>query len=272
MGKQTIGVISAGGWLGLAFSHGIVSSGVVPEERLTLSYRGAFPETLYRARWTKNDQEIFDRSQTVLITAGPEDFQSIKVTTSGKLIISLMAGITVAELSERFQSDRVVRSVTNSAATVGKSYSPWFGSSGVTDLDRRLVRRILRSCGGADQVTDESHIDYFGGLTGAGLAFPALLASAMMEDAVSRGIDQGIARNGVITLLVGTGRLFDSDPACPNDVLKKALGQGGAAAAAIEAMRSNGFDNIVAEGLAAACRKLANSSVTSTAEADGDAL
>lgn len=255
MTRHTIGVIGASGWLGLAFSHGMVSTGVIPEERLTLSYSGARPETLFRACWTNSIRELAVRSQTLLVCGQLPKSVDLHGTLSDKLMIFMSSGVSAGELSKRYGSNRIVQALPNEAATVGMSYTPWLASSGVTDADRKVVKRILRSCGPSDEVQDEDQLDYFAGLTGCGPALPALLASAMMEDAVSHGIDRRIARRGVVTLLVGAGRLFDSKPACPNDVVGTFLKYRGITAAAIEAMRSHGFDRAVGEGLDAAFRK-----------------
>jgi pyrroline-5-carboxylate reductase len=256
MGGQTkIGIIGANGWLGRAFANALVGAGIVEADGLTLSYRSGAPQILPQAQWTTDNQALLDRSDVAIVSVRPEDLPGIEATAEGKLIVSVMAGITLAELSRRFRTDRVIRTLPNAGAEVRKSYTPWIASEAVTDDDRRIVCRILEACGTADEVPRESDIDYFTGMTGSGPAFPALLAAAMMEDAVRRGIDPGVARRAVNAVLVGTGRLVELRDENPPDLVQVFLDYRGTTAAAVAAMRASGFAASVSDGLEAAFQK-----------------
>lgn len=250
-----VGIIGGGGWLGRAFAEAIVEAGIVTPDRLVLSYRSSRPDFLADAVWTTDNRELADRSDVVIVSVRPHDLPAVAATARGKLVISFMAGVTLSELAMRFDTDRVVRTLPNAAAEVRRSYTPWIASPPVTDEDRALVRRILEACGTADEVSSERDIDYFTGMTGTGPAFPALLASAMMNDAIARGIAPDVARRSVNALLVGTGRLVEARDENPDDVVQTFLDYRGVTAAGIEAMRAEGFGRAVSSGLEAAFRK-----------------
>jgi pyrroline-5-carboxylate reductase len=244
--------------LGRAFARALVDSGIVGAERLALSYRSGRPEILPEARWTTDNRELLDRSDIIIVSVRPQDLPSVEGTAEGKLVVSVMAGITLDELARRFRTDRVIRTLPNAAAEVRKSYTPWIASEAVTQDDKAILCRILEACGTADEVSSESDIDYFTGMTGSGPAFPALLAAAMMEDATRRGIDPDVARRAVNGLLVGTGRLIEVRDENPADLVQVFLDYRGTTAAAIEAMRASGFDAAVSHGLQAAFQKSVN--------------
>ena len=250
-----IGIIGGGGWLGRAFAEAVTDAGIVPAERLMLSYRSQPPDFLSDAGRTRDNQELVDWSDVIVVSVRPQDFPAIEVSTEGKLVVSVMAGISIARLARHFNTERVVRTLPNAAAEVRKSYTPWVASEGCSRDDRALVSRILESCGTADEVATEADIDYLTGLTGSGPAFPALLAAAMMEDAIGRGIEPEVARRSVNAVLIGAGRLTELRGECPRDVVQTFVDYRGTTAAAIEAMRVAGFDIAVAAGLAAALRK-----------------
>jgi pyrroline-5-carboxylate reductase len=254
-GRLAIGIIGGNGWLGRAFASALVESGIVEDGRLTLSYRSGTPQILPQAKWTTDNRELVDRSEIVIVSVRPEDLPAVAVTAEGKLVVSVMAGITLAELSRRFKTDRVVRTLPNAGAEVGTSYTPWVASPAVTQDDKNNIGRVLEACGTADEVSREADIDYFTGMTGSGPAFPALLAAAMMEDAIKRGIDQGVARRAVNALLVSTGRLVELRNENPPDLVQIFLDYEGTTAAAIEAMRARGFDAAISAGLEAAFQK-----------------
>jgi len=253
-----IGVIGGGGWLGGAIAQNVLDSGIAPAEHLTLSYRSTRPSRFPGARWTSDNQELADLSDVIVVSVRPADWPALALSARGKLVISVMAGITLDELLTRSKTDRAVRALPNAAAEVGKSYTPWVASPGVTAEDRRFVKRLFDACGTGEEIPGEGELDYLTGLSGSGPAFPALLAAAMMRDAVSRGLRPDVAQRAVNAVLVGAGRLLEKNSQSPEATVETFLAYRGTTAAAIEAMRSAGFDTAVEAGLEAAVRKSAD--------------
>ncbi|WP_037424061.1 pyrroline-5-carboxylate reductase dimerization domain-containing protein [Sinorhizobium sp. CCBAU 05631] len=254
-GSLRIGIIGGGGWLGGAIATSILDAGLVQPRDLSLSYRREQPHRFAGSFWTTDNQRLADRSDVIIVSVRPADWPPLKVDAYGKLVISVMAGIRLSQLAEHHNTDRVVRSLPNAAAEVGKSYTPWIGSGGVNDRDRAIVCAIFDACGTQDEVASENGIDYLTGLSGSGPAFPALLTDAMMRDAVARGIKPDVARRAVTAVLVGSGRLFEKSGDSPADTVEAFVGYRGTTAAAIEAMRAAGFDAAVRNGLDAAFQK-----------------
>lgn len=252
-----IGVIGGTGWLGSAIVDAALEAGVVTQENLSLSFRSHRPDRLLNAHWTDDNQAVADRSDVILLCVRPADWQALKVDLKGKLLISVMAGIQSEALHERHKTDRVVRSLPNAAAEVRRSYTPWVASSAVNAEDRSIVRALFDACGVQDEVFRQSDIDYFTGLSGSGPAFPALLASAMMEHAISQGIPAEIARRAVNTVMIGAGRLLEKRDVSPSETMQTFLDYRGTTAAGINVIRDGGFDAAIANGLTAAFKAAA---------------
>jgi pyrroline-5-carboxylate reductase len=228
---------------------------LVKPQDLSLSCRKEKPDRFPDAFWTADNQQLADRSDVIVLSVRPADWRSVSADARGKLIISVMAGIRLDQLIDHHGTNRVIRSLPNAAAEVGKSFTPWIGSAAVTDQDRAVVRAIFDACGEQDEIGHEADIDYLTGLSGSGPAFPALLAAAMMNDAVARGLHPDIAQRAVNVVLTGTGRLIERRDECPSGIVDTFIGYRGTTAAAIESMRTAGFDRAVAQGLAAAFEK-----------------
>lgn len=260
--KTRIGIIGGNGWIGGAVARAVVGAQLLPAGNLTLSCRSAPPGWLPDAHWTHDNQGLVDRADVVILSVRPQDWPAIEASAPGKLVISVMAGVTIAEIASRLGTSRVVRALPNAAAEVGKSYTPWTGSAQVTDEDRATVRQILDSFGSGDEVATEAEIDYMTGLSGTGPAYPALLAVAMMRDATAHGLPAEVARRAVVALLVGTGRLFEKNGEDPEKTVTAFLEYRGVTAAAIEAMQASGFEAAVSAGLEAALKKSLDLSAT----------
>jgi pyrroline-5-carboxylate reductase len=250
-----IGIIGGNGWIGGAVARAVVRAGLVREGELTLSCRSSPPGWLPEACWTHDNQALAERSDVVVLSVRPQDWPAIEVSAPGRLVVSVMAGVGLADIAARLGTSRVVRALPNAAADVGASYTPWTAAPDVTEEDRSMVRRILESFGTGDEIGSEAGIDYMAGHSGTGPAYPALLAAAMMRDAVDHGLPPEVARRAVVALLVGTGRMFERSGASPEDTVAAFVEYRGVTAAAIEAMRASGFEEAVRAGLAAALAK-----------------
>ncbi|WP_337266565.1 pyrroline-5-carboxylate reductase family protein [Oryzifoliimicrobium ureilyticus] len=254
-GVLRIGVIGGAGWLGKALTSAVISAGVVSPTHVSLSYRRQRADGFDGCFWTQDNQELADRSDVILLSVRPQDWHAIKVDMKGKLVISVMAGISLDTLSKQHKTDRVVRALPNAAAEIGLSYTPWIASHAVNKADRFVVRSIFKACGHEDEVESDRQIDYLTGLSGSGPAFPALLASAMMQHAKAFGLSDEVARRAVVNLLKGTGRLFERHDYSPDEVVKTFVDYDGTTAAGIITMRDAYFHDAVASGLTAAFEK-----------------
>ena len=247
-----IGIVGGSGWLGGAIASAILDTGVVAPCALSLSYRSHRPDRFEDAFWTVDNAVIAERSDVIILSVRPQDWPLLHFSARGKLVISVMAGVRLSDLGTQLQTARAVRSLPNAAAEVRASFTPWIATAGITDSDRKIIDAIFNACGCHAEMRSEGEIDYFTGLTGTGPAFPALLAEAMMTDALAQGIDRKTARRAVDAVFVGAARLLEKNGSCPSDTIRTFLDYRGTTAAGIEAMVTAGFRKAVACGLAAA--------------------
>lgn len=252
-----IGIIGGNGIIGGAFARALVDSGAVAAADLVLSCRSTPPGWLPGARWVHDNAALVAASELVVVSVRPQDWPALALRAEGRLVVSVMASVPLAALVAGTGSTRVVRTLPNAAAAMGASYTPWIASADVTDADRAVLRRILTACGTEDEVADEASIDYLGGLTGTGPAYPALLASALIEDATARGLPLALARRAVTQLLIGTGRFYEVTGEDPAETVQGFVDYAGITAAALTEMRRAGLPEAVKAGLAAAVARTA---------------
>src|SRR3546814_5858503 len=163
-----------------------------------------------------------------------------------------MAGVSIATLRARLNTDRIIRCMPHAAAEIGRSYTPWLAGPGVTDGDRALVDALMGSCGEVDEVDTEDQSDYLSGLSGSCPAFPALLASAMLSHAKARGLSPDGAKLAVRGVVYAAGWLADADEFNPEQTIDAFVDYDGTTDAGLEAMMRNGFAASVHAGLHAA--------------------
>ncbi|MBD0416992.1 pyrroline-5-carboxylate reductase family protein [Oryzicola mucosus] len=261
-GSAVVGIVGGAGWLGSAIATRGLSAGVLSSKSLLIissrSPRGNrfanWPEIV----WTADNEELSRRADIVVLSVRPHQFRDISLNLEGRLVISVMAGISLETLKRRLNADRIVRAMPNAAAEIGRSYSPWVATGNVTASDRLFVSSLMAACGEEDEVGMEAHLDYLTGLSGSGPAFPALLASSMLSHAETAGIPSHVAEKAVRGVVCGASRLIDSDEFMPNSTVESFLNYRGTTAAALHEMIRAGFSDAVHAGLRAAALSVAD--------------
>jgi pyrroline-5-carboxylate reductase len=256
---ERIGVIGGNGWLGSALIRAAFDAGIVDPARLTVSSRSGDKGSIadIDALWTRDNAELVEHSDVVVLSVRPFQFRDLDVDLSGKVVLSVMASVGCEAIAKQTQAAAIVRAMPNAAAAIGQSFTPWFATSGVSREARAVAQVFLQASGEAVEVAEESHIDYCAGLTGSGAAFPALLAEAMIAHATSRGIPRDFAQKAARKVVSGASQLFADASGDTGAIVKEMIDYKGIVAAALQAMLDRGFKEAVAAGLDAASAKAA---------------
>jgi pyrroline-5-carboxylate reductase len=124
-----VGIIGGAGWLGHAIAKALIGSSTVSAERLICSLRRSKPESAVDCNWTQDNRQSVANSNVVILSVRPGDRNAIDVAAGAKLVISVMAGVSVDDIKRRPGSSRVARALPNLAAEIGYSYTPFFVAS-----------------------------------------------------------------------------------------------------------------------------------------------
>lgn len=252
-----IGIIGGQGWMGRALGLALLEQGIVSADRLVVSSRSGSNNAYcdWRGvRCIKSNRELVGLVDVVILSVRPQDLASVDIDAGGKLVISLLAMASLQEVSSRVGSYRVVRAMPNAAAEIRRAYFPWFASQKVTEADKRLAQGLLESCGKAREVANESDLDYLTALSGAGPAYPALLARSMLGHAKRMGIADDIAFEAVMETLVGGSLLLERLGTDPGEMVERLIAYDGTTAQGLRTMLDEGVDQAVHRGLEAAHR------------------
>lgn len=257
-----IGIIGGQGWMGRALGMALLEQDVVPPDRLVVSSRSGHGEA-YRdwpeVRCVKDNRELVALADVIVLSVRPVDLAGLDIDAHDKLVISLLAMASLQEVASQVGSLRVVRAMPNAAAEIRRAYFPWFAAHQVTDADKQLVQALLGSCGTARELPTERDLDYLTALSGAGPAYPALLAQSMLEHARSAGLSDEIASEAVMQTLVGGSLLLETLGADPGDMVERLIAYDGTTAKGLSKMKEEGIRRAIHRGLDAAHRAASGS-------------
>lgn len=248
--NERVGIIGGTGWLGGAIAKAVLAKGLVPSENLIISNRsGNHPLVQQGASLVTDNQDLVDRSAVVIIAVRPEQFASLNINGSGKTVISLMAGITAHAIATQTLASAVVRAMPNAAVEIEQSFTPWYCAGRVEVATKSLVQSLFECVGTAAEVQEEYFIDYLSALSGTGPAFPALLMTALVNQAMLAGIPHEIAQLAAKNVVVNSSQLLANRDA--QQMLDALVAYRGVTAAALQAMIQEHFEEQVGRALQA---------------------
>ena len=174
---------------------------------------------------------------------------------SPQLVLSIMAGATIATLRDGLKHKALVRSMPNTPAQIGMGMTVWTATGEVTEKQKGMARTILSVMGKELYVDDERSINMATAVSGSGPAYFFLFAEAMTDAAVNLGVPRDMAKAMVLQTMIGSAHLMESTGAEAADLRQSVTSKGGTTAAALGVFEEEGLKNIVARAVDAAYKR-----------------
>ncbi|WP_298557506.1 pyrroline-5-carboxylate reductase dimerization domain-containing protein [uncultured Aliiroseovarius sp.] len=252
---MVLGVIGGSGQLGCAIIQGLVTAKALPAEQIIVAnrsgVRGDLPDAV---RLVSDINEMVAACDVILLSVPPANATTLRLQADGKLVLSVMAGVTLAQLAKIAGHDRVIRAMSSPAAAERMAYSP-FMLDACTQDDGAVAEELFGAIGQTDALTDEAQLDVFTAITGPVPGFVALFADTMIRFAREQGVDDDVAERAVRQLFLAAGNEMGAGGASPAKQVQWMIDYAGTTAAGLEAMKAAGIERVVRDGLAAAVEK-----------------
>ncbi|MFD1343525.1 pyrroline-5-carboxylate reductase family protein [Litorisediminicola beolgyonensis] len=255
--STTIGIVGGAGALGSAIATALLSAGH-PQARLIVSARSGQAPAL--AGWpgvavTADNAELAARAEVILLSVPPAAIPDLSLDASGKLVISVVAGLTLDRLARITRARATIRAMSSPAAARGLAFSPLVPGPSATDIDLALAEALFAPCGLTARLTDEAQIDLFTAMTGPVPGFVAFWAECLSGWAVARGIPEDVALAATRQLFLSAGTILSEDRSSPAQQVQAMIDYAGTTAAGMEVLRASGTARDVEAALDAATEK-----------------
>ena len=170
------------------------------------------------------------------------------------LLISVLAGVTLARLQALFPAHRIVRAVPNTPALVRQGLTGLAWGEGIPAEQQLWVRQLFGQVG---EVLDlpESQLDAFLALTSSGPAYVALVAEAMADGAVAAGLPRALALRLAHRTLAGTAALLQEQELHPAQLKDMVASPGGTTIAGLRQLERAGVRSALIEAVVAAAER-----------------
>ena len=197
---------------------------------------------------------------TVLLAVKPQQLEAVAAAAPAwespepPLLISVLAGVSLARLARLFPGCRLVRAVPNTPALVGAGLTALAFGEGVGEPERQWVRSLFERVGEVMELP-EAQLDAFLALTSSGPAFVALVAEAMADGAVAAGLPRRLASHLAHRTLAGTAELLHQRQLHPGQLKDMVSSPGGTTIAGLRRLESGGLRSALLEAVLAAAER-----------------
>jgi pyrroline-5-carboxylate reductase len=172
------------------------------------------------------------------------------------LVLSIMAGRTIAFLETMLPGAAVVRAMPNTPAAIGRGITTAVAKAHVSARQRKLASDLLAAIGTVEWVNDEALMDAITAVSGSGPAYVFLLAEAMTRAGIAAGLPPDLAARLARETVAGAGELLHRSDLDAAALRKNVTSPGGTTAAALDVlMGPGGFDELLNRAIAAATRR-----------------
>lgn len=196
---------------------------------------------------------------TVIWAVKPQSFHEaalqVGAHTRGALHLSVAAGVRSDSIAQWLGNDRVVRSMPNTPALIGKGITAMFSRAAVSATDRQHVERIVASTGTFLWVDAEPQLDAVTAISGSGPAYMFYFMEAMTAAGVNMGLERQQAYDLAVATFIGAGELARASSEPPEVLRQRVTSKGGTTYAAITAMDASGIKDLFANALHAAYQR-----------------
>jgi pyrroline-5-carboxylate reductase len=171
------------------------------------------------------------------------------------LVVSIMAGATIASISE-VCGGAVVRAMPNTPAAIGRGITVAVAASNVSASQRATADALLRAIGSVEWVDDEQLMDAVTAVSGSGPAYIFLLAEELARAGVEAGLPAELATRLARETVAGSGELLRRSEASSAILRQNVTSPGGTTAAALDVlMGPDGMQSLLTRAVAAATKR-----------------
>lgn len=258
--EGVIGFIG-GGNMATAIVGGLIRKAVcAPDQILVSDVSDERREMLLRefgVRTTTDNLEVVQASTGVVLAIKPQVLPALadevaSAFPNDKPLVSILAGVTLRVLKRSFnQHDRIVRTMPNLPATVGKGVTALAESPESREKDLRFAEEILGAVGETVRV-GEGLIDAVTAVSGSGPGYIFRIADLMVQAGCEVGLSEEQARSLTAQTLLGSAELLVQSGEHPSDLCHKVCSPGGTTLAGLDAMMANGLEAAIRAGVTAA--------------------
>ena len=216
-----------------------------------------YPVNLFLANDSK-DLNLVWECQVKLLSVKPQNFKEISELNyqkkSDNLLVSILAGVSLEKLIEKFPNHRCVRVVTNIPITVGKGLTGIAWGNNISEDHKQFVKDLFKNSSRIYEFT-EDYLDIFLALTSSAPAIIALIIEALGDGGLGGGLPKKMSEELVIEMILGTISLIKEKKLTTSELKNMVTSPGGTTISALRVLEKKSIRSALIESIIAASNR-----------------
>jgi len=246
------------GNMGQTYANSFVSSGFVASSDILILSRS----TVEKKKRYSIDKENFHNLPSssifevdiIIIAVKPQDFNNLANTIrpflkKEHLILSVMAGITIANLKEQLNCDKIVRSMPNIPTQIGLGMTVFCASSKIDRKELFIIQNLINTTGKSIYIDKEEMLNAATAVSGSGPAYVFYFMNAMIEAAIQLGFSKSEAEFLVNQTFIGAVQLQNRSDLTHTEWINKVASKGGTTEAALSIFNAQNIKEGIKSGI-----------------------
>ena len=252
-----------GGTMGEAMVKCLVDQKVVSPSDIVVSdvneLRREVLAREYKVKASADSKRAVESADVVVLAVKPGDLaevmEAIKDSLQQQAILSIVAGASLATLTEGLGYSNVIRAMPNMPAQIGQGMTVWTAPAELSKEHKKIARSILGALGREKYFANEEYVDMATALSGSGPAYVFLFIEALTDAGVNIGLSCKDAQELALQTILGSTEMVQKAGKHPAELRNMVTSPGGTTAAALAQLEKEGFRSSVLEAVVAAYEK-----------------
>jgi len=253
-----------GGTMAEAMMRGLFDKHLVPPSHVLVTgprrERRADLAKRFGVKALASNAEAAADAHVVVLAVKPQVLPTVLRELRGKLradqlVLSIIAGATLASLRDGLDHAAVVRAMPNTPAQIGMGITAWTAAHEVDREQRDRAKAILGALGEELEVDEESLVDMATALSGTGPTYVFLLMEALVDAGVHLGFSRRVAEELVLRTVEGSAAFARQSGRHLAELRNMVTSPGGTSAAAIYELEKGTMRTVLSRAVYAAYRR-----------------
>ncbi|MDI1352585.1 MAG: pyrroline-5-carboxylate reductase [bacterium] len=189
-----------------------------------------------------NNIEIIKTAEVIILAVKPAQMSAVLAEIkpfipSNCLIISVAAGLNLAWFATHCSENQaIIRTMPNTPSSIGFGATPMVANGHTTPQQKKIAECIFSTIGLTTWTSNEHDMDGFTALSGSGPAYVYLFLEALVQAAVSLGLNEMIAKEFTLQTVHGALNLAKTSDLSFTELRTQVTSPAGTTAAAIKVL------------------------------------
>lgn len=196
-------------------------------------------------------QKLIDESSLIVLAFLPNQLENVtaKLDFQDKLVVSVLAGITLEQLISATHTTQIVRTLPNVNVAINQGVTA-FSKTELTTTNNTTFKTFSDYLGSSVDLA-ESQFAIFSAVAGSGPAYVFKYIDALAQAGIANGLEAELATDIATQTVLGSAKTLALSTQTAKELQNAVTSPGGSTRAGLDDLDTQNFDDVIAHAIKA---------------------